>query len=67
MRSLNSHAFLWQWQMLYDASKPDRLRDHWTVDSADWTKERHAYWGENYSAQNEVHRLVHRNGSKVDW
>jgi hypothetical protein len=67
MSSLNSHAFFRQWQMLYDASNPDHLEDRWKVDGIDWTKERHAYWGENYSTQYEVHRLVHWEGRELAW
>jgi len=67
MSSLNSRAFFRQWQMLYDASNPDHLKDRWKVDGIDWTKERHAYWGENYSTQYEVHRLVHWEGRELEW
>jgi hypothetical protein len=46
---------------------PDHLKDRWKVDGIDWTKERHAYWGENYSTQYEVHRLVHWEGRELTW
>lgn len=67
MRNLNSRSFFWAWQTLYGASNPGHLKDHWQVDGVDWTKERHAYWGEHYSVQHEVHRLQYRHGSKVEW
>jgi len=67
MRGLHNRSFFWQWQEAYDVSNPGHLKDRWEVDGVLWTKERHAYWGEPYSVQLEVHRLEHRNGAKVDW
>jgi hypothetical protein len=67
MRGLNSRSFLWQWDAVYASSNPGHLKDRWTVDGVDWTKERHAYWGGQYSVQLEVHRLEYRRGNKVEW
>ncbi|HUK09006.1 MAG TPA: hypothetical protein VLX09_14120 [Stellaceae bacterium] len=67
MRNLNSRSFVWAWQALYGASNPNHLKDHWRVDGVEWRKERHAYWGVDYSVQHEVHRLEYRHGNKQDW
>jgi hypothetical protein len=67
MRGLHTRSFFWQWHAAYAASNPGHGKDHWQVDGVSWTKERHAYWGEHYSMQHEVHRLDHRSGGKVDW
>jgi hypothetical protein len=67
MRGLNSHSFFWQWEAVYAASNPGHLQDRWTVDGVDWIKERHAYWGDQYSVQLEVHRLVYRRNNKLEW
>ena len=67
MRGLHTRNFFWQWSAIYAASNPGHLKDHWEIDGVTWTKERHAYWGNEYSVQVEVHRLERKTGMKVDW
>lgn len=67
MPGLHTRNFFWQWHAVYAASNPGLGKDRWQVEDVSWTKERHAYWGENYSLQLEVHRLERKSGGKVDW
>lgn len=67
MRGLHTRNFFWQWHAVYAASNPGHAKDHWQVEDVSWTKQRHVYWGEHYSMQQEVHRLERKTGSKIDW
>lgn len=66
MRSLHDKSFFWAWDALYSSSNPGRDKDRWVVDGVLWVKERHAYWGSDYSVQLEIHQLeVQRH--KPEW
>ena len=67
MRGLHSPSFFWQWQAVYASSNPGHRKDSWEIDGVLWTKERHAYWGDQYSVQLEVHRMERKSASEVDW
>lgn len=67
MRGLHTRNFFWQWHAVYAASNPGHAKDHWQVGDVSWTKQRHVYWGEHYSMQQEVHRLERTTGSKIEW
>lgn len=67
MRGLNNRSFFWQWQTVYASSNPGHQKDRWKIDGVDWTKERHAYWGDQYSVSLEVHRLEYRRNDNVEW
>lgn len=67
MRSLHNKSFFWAWDMLYSASNPGREKDRWTVDGVLWLKQRHAYWGTNYSVQLEVHQLETQPPQRDKW
>jgi hypothetical protein len=54
MRGLHTRNFFWQWHAVYAASNPGHAKDHWQVEDVSWTKQRHVYWGEHYSMQQEV-------------
>jgi len=67
MRSLHDKSFFWAWDALYSLSNPQRDKDRWVVDGVLWLKERHAYWGINYSVQLEVHQLETQLRHRSDW
>lgn len=67
MRSLHDKSFFWAWDRLYSASNPGRDKDRLIVDGVLWLKERHAYWGTNYSVQLEIHQLETQPRQKGRW
>lgn len=67
MRGLNSASFFRFWQAIYAASNPGLTADHWRVDGVEWVKERHYYWGDQYSFQVEAHRLEYKESAKPGW
>jgi transposase InsO family protein len=67
MRSLHDKSFFRAWDVLYSASNPSRDKDRWIVDGVLWLKERHAYWGTDYSVQLEVHQLQTQHHHKGNW
>jgi hypothetical protein len=67
MRSLHDKSFFWAWDIIYSASNPGRDKDRWVIDGVLWIKERHAYWGNGYSLQLEVHQLQTQHNNKPDW
>jgi len=67
MRGLHSHSFFWEWQAVYASSNPGHRKDRWEIDGVDWTKERHAYWSDQYSVQLEVHRMEYKPADRLEW
>jgi hypothetical protein len=58
MARFGSAAF---WRLFHEVAygtNPNASVDRWRVEDVEWIRERHAFWGRDYSIQMTVHTLV---------
>jgi hypothetical protein len=67
MKGVRDSQLLPRWHRVYAASNPGLTRDSWEVDGVTWRRQRHSYWGADYSFQFEVHTLVREGRDKATW